>query len=306
MAENARTDLPSWQFFIKYVLEALVDGEIKHRKELKRVAKELAPLTADQRELKFDGGEPIAEHRAGWAMSALTRAQAVEKPSRGNFKITEVGRQLLIDFPNGISEKDLMELPAWDEYEPTKRGSSDEGKVYSGSYEGDPIERIGSAVKDLEQGVAAELLSKLRGGSPEFFERAVLDLLAAMGYGGIDKNAIHTGKSGDGGIDGVLDQDALGLNRVHVQAKRYADGNTVGRPDIQQFVGALGDKNASQGVFVTSSRFSQEAHGTAEKASEKIALIDGNKLVELMIKYQVGVQIKKQYQIVELDEDYFE
>lgn len=306
MSQHSKTNLPSWQFFIKYVLESLADGEIKHRKDLKRLAKELAPISDEQRNLVFDGGEPIAEHRAGWAMSALTRARAVEKPSRGNFRITDIGRQLLLDYPDGISEKNLMALPAWDEYEPTKRGSSEDDKASSGSYEEDPIERIGVAVKDLEQGVAAELLSKLRGGSPEFFERAVLDLLAAMGYGGIEKTIMHTGKTGDGGIDGVLDQDALGLNRVHVQAKRYADGNTVGRPDIQQFVGALGDKNASQGVFVTSSRFSQEAHGTAEKASEKIALIDGNKLVELMIKYKVGVQIRKQYEIVEIDEDYFE
>lgn len=302
----SKPDLPSWQFFIKYVLESLKDGEVKHRKDLKRLAKEIAPLTQDQRELTFEGGEPIAEHRSGWAMSALTRAKAVEKPNRGFFRITETGKKLLSDFPDGISEKNLMALPAWDEYEPTRRNSSEKEAAYSDLSDADPIERISAAISDLEQGVAAELLSKLRDGSPEFFERAVLDLLAAMGYGGVEKNIIHTGKSGDGGIDGVLDQDALGLNRVHVQAKRYAEGNTVGRPDIQQFVGALGDKNASQGVFVTTSRFSQEAHGTAEKANEKIALIDGNRLVELMIKYRVGVQLTKKFEVIEIDEDFFE
>lgn len=304
---ESKPNLPSWQFFIKYVLEGLSDGETKHRKVLKKLAKEIAPLTEEQREIAFEGGEPIAEHRSGWAMSALTRAQAVEKPSRGYFRITEVGRQLLRDFPDGISERDLMQLPAWDTYVPTKRSSISDGSPNpAGEFEGDPIERIAAAAKDLEQGVASELLAKLRQGSPEFFERAVLDLLAAMGYGGIEKSVNHTGKTGDGGIDGVLDQDALGLTRVHVQAKRYADGNTVGRPDIQQFIGALGDKSATQGVFVTSSRFSKEALETADRAGEKIALIDGNRLVELMLKYRVGVQLARRFEIVELDEDYFE
>jgi restriction system protein len=305
--EATKPNLPSWQFFIKYVLEALTDGEIKHRKDVARLAKDLAPLSHDQKDLVFEGGEPIAEHRAGWAMSALTRAKCVEKPARGYFRITDTGRALLNASPNGMTEKDLMALPAWSEYEPTKRNSLNSlASETASEYEGDPIERISEAVKDLDQGVAAELLAKLRGGSPEFFEKAVLDLLAAMGYGGVEKNRTHTGKSGDGGIDGVLDQDALGLTRVHVQAKRYADGNTVGRPDIQQFIGALGDKSATQGVFVTSSRFSKEALETADRAGEKIALIDGNRLVELMIRYRVGVQVKNIFEIVEIDEDFFD
>ncbi len=306
MSELSKPNLPSWQFFIRYVLEALEDGQVKHRKDLKREAAEIAPLTDEQRELAFNGGEPISEHRSGWAMSALTRAGAVEKPNRGFFKLTETGRQLLVDHPHGISEKTLKTMPAWGEYEPTKRAASEVERVESLEFEGDPIERIGAAVKDIEQSVAAELLTKLRLGSPDFFERSVLDLLAAMGYGGLEKNKTHTGKSGDGGIDGVLDQDALGLTRVHVQAKRYAEGNTVGRPDIQQFIGALGDKSATQGVFVTSSKFSREALETSERAGEKIALIDGNRLVELMIKYGVGVQITRKLEIIELDEDYFE
>jgi restriction system protein len=172
--------------------------------------------------------------------------------------------------------------------------------------EEDPLERMIRASHEMEIAVAADLLTRLRTGSPEFFERAVLELLAAMGYGGIQGNAVHTGGSGDGGIDGVLDQDALGLNRVHVQAKRYGEGNTIGRPDIQRFAGALGDRGASQGVFVTTSRFSREALDTADRAREKIALIDGNRLVELMIKYKVGVQVKRSVEVVELDEDFFE
>lgn len=257
--------------------------------------------------MKFTDGLVVAEHRAGWAMSALNRAGALEKPSRGYYRITEVGQTLLRENQGSISKKTLMSLPAWDDYQPTRQTTTDSVEnSEADAFEGDPIEQISVAVVSIEQSVAAELLSKLRSGSPEFFEKAVLHLLGAMGYGGVENNFTHTGKSGDGGIDGVLDQDALGLNRVHVQAKRYADGNTIGRPDIQQFIGALGDKNATQGVFVTSSRFTQEALQSAERASEKIALIDGNKLVELMIKYKVGVQTRKLYEVVEIDEDFFD
>lgn len=307
MSEQEKHDLPVWHFFIRYVLEVLKSGETIHRKELQRKAVQIAPITDEQRNLRFNDGQIIAEHRVGWAMSALTRAACVSKPDRGYFEISEVGRNLLLSHPGIITDKDLRQLPAWGEYEPTRHSQSKVSDLAKLSdLDTDPIERISSAVEEIEQAVAAELLTKLREGSPEFFERAVIELLKAMGYGGVEKNARHTGKSGDGGIDGVLDQDALGLNRVHVQAKRYGEDNVIGRPDIQQFVGALGDKSASQGVYVTTSRFSKEARETAERAREKLALIDGSKFVELMIKYRVGVQVQETLHVVEVDEDFFE
>jgi restriction system protein len=307
MAEQARRDLPVWHYFIRFVLEALSGGDTVHRKELQRKAVELAQLTDEQRSLTFNDGQVIAEHRVGWAMSALTRAACVSKPDRGYFRISDAGRELLDSNSGIISDKDLRSLPAWNEYEPTRHSNSKISEVSGyGDDDSDPIERISSAVEEIEQAVAAELLTKLREGSPEFFERAVLELLKAMGYGGVENTAHHTGKSGDGGIDGVLDQDALGLNRVHVQAKRYGEENTIGRPDIQRFVGALGDRGASQGVFVTTSKFSREATETADRAREKIALIDGSKFVELMIKYRVGVQVQNTHYVVEIDEDFFE
>jgi restriction system protein len=307
MSETVRRNLPVWHYFLRFVLEALESGKTVHRRDLKTQAVELAPLSDEQRSLTFNDGQIIAEHRAGWAMSALTRAGCVVKPERGFFKISDAGRTFLDAHPGIISDKDLRKLPAWNEYEPSRRSNSKTtGLENETDTDADPIERISSAVEEIEQVVGAELLSKLRLGSPEFFERAVIELLKAMGYGGVDKNSRHTGKSGDGGIDGVLDQDALGLNRVHVQAKRYGEDNTIGRPDIQRFVGALGDKGASQGVFVTTSKFSREATDTAERAREKIALIDGSKFVELMIKYRVGVQVQETLHVVEIDEDFFE
>ena len=302
-----RPDTPVWHYYIRFILEALNSGETFHRKDLVREAVALAPLTDAQRALTYNDGQSISEHRAGWALSALTRAACISKPNRGYFKISDEGRALLSANKDIISDKILHDLPAWNEYEPTRRDSvSGQPAIAAVDSDADPLERITNAVDEIEQQVAAELLTKLREGSPTFFEIAVIELLKAMGYGGVENRGWHTGKVGDGGIDGVLDQDALGLNRVHVQAKRYGEDNTIGRPDIQQFVGALGDKGASQGVFVTSSRFSREALDTAARAREKIALIDGNKLVELMIKYRVGVQIKSKLDVVEVDEDFFD
>lgn len=287
------------------MLQVLSDGVQRARQELKDEVLSISELSEDQLARTLDSGQSAADNRVGWSLSALTRAQLIERPGRGQFRITDFGLSYLKSHDGLISLRDLEAIPVWNEYEPTRRTSRpiepDEASELM-----DPLERMSLAVSEIQNSVAADLLARLRSGSPEFFERAVLDLLTAMGYGGIEKNATHTGKSGDGGIDGVLDQDALGLNRVHVQAKRYGEDNAIGRPDIQQFVGALGDKGASQGVYVTSSRFTREAEDTASRAREKIALIDGNKLVELMIKYGVGVQTKRVFEVVEVDEDFFE
>ena len=294
--EGQRLFLQPWHFFLRYVLEALTDGGTHHRREVARRATELASLTDEQRALSFESGELVAEHRAGWAISALFRAGAVERPSRGLLRITDVGRKLLEDFPGPFKQADLTNLPGWNDYTPTARKGSQVSAPNSGNEfdePAEPMERIEAALDELNQAISAELLVRLRQESPYFFEKAVLRLLTEMGYGGTERFVKHTGRSGDGGIDGILHQDALGLNRVHVQAKRYGDQNAIGRPDIQQFVGALGDRGASQGVFVTTSRFTREAEDTAERAREKIALIDGNRLVELMIRYGVGVQPKR-------------
>lgn len=297
--------VPNWTYFSHLILQVLSDGQQHARKQLRQEVLAISELSEAQLARTLDGGGNAAANRVGWAMSAVVRAKLVERPSRGQFLITEAGRDYLRTHPGRILLKDLEAIPAWNEYEPTRR--SDRSKSQQSDEEdSDPIERMINASDDLKLAVASDLLTRLRGGSSEFFERAVLDLLAAMGYGGIEGTIMHTGGSGDGGIDGVLDQDALGLNRVHVQSKRYGEGNTIGRPDIQRFVGALTDRGASQGVFVTTSKFSREAQETAERAREKIALIDGNRLVELMIKYKVGVQVRRTVDIVELDEDFFE
>lgn len=169
----------------------------------------------------------------------------------------------------------------------------------------DPAELIDRGITEINEEVATELLARLHAKSPTFFEEAVVKLLVAMGYGGADGQATVTQQVNDGGIDGVIDQDALGLNRVYVQAKRYARDNAVGRPELQGFVGALLGK-ADRGIFITTGRFSKGARDYAESAVTRIILIDGARLAALMIRYGVGVQIKQTVHIVEIDEDFFE
>jgi restriction system protein len=240
-------------------------------------------------------------------MSFLTRAKAIDKPARGLFQITEAGRALLADNPNGITEATLKRIPAFQEYVPT-RGMLSVGLnlAVDDDIDADPLELIEAGIAKFEADVAADILVRLRDNHPDFFEQSVVDLLIAMGYGGAESRVKRLGKTNDGGVDGVIDQDALGLTRVYVQAKRYAPGNSVGRPEVQGFVGALADKNASQGVFVTTSTFSVGALEYVEKIPNRIVLIDGSRLADLMIRYRVGVQVKSTYDVVEVDEDYFE
>ncbi|MGJ4094867.1 restriction endonuclease [Corynebacterium macclintockiae] len=169
-----------------------------------------------------------------------------------------------------------------------------------------PLEQVEEGQRRNEEMVAEELLKRLHQREPAFFEQAVLDLLMAMGYGGSFGSATRTQLSNDGGIDGVIDQDALGLSRIYVQAKRYELSKAIGRPDVQAFVGALHGAQASQGVFLTTASFSSGAISYANSVQSRVVLIDGALLAKLMIKYGVGVQTKRTVQIVEIDEDFFE
>ena len=173
------------------------------------------------------------------------------------------------------------------------------------SSELDPTEQVETGIERIHHEVAAELLSRLVDQDPAFFENAVVDLLLAMGYGGVGGRGVVTDLNHDGGIDGVIDQDVLGLNKVYVQAKRYTPTNAVQRPEVQGFVGALSGK-ADGGVFITTSRFSAGALEWARTVPARIILIDGQRLTQLMIEYGVGVQVQRAVQIVEIDEDFFE
>ena len=302
------TEMPTWDGFTIYVLRYLSDGATRSLGEIRQGVADLAGFTPEQRADLLPSGQSKADNRISWATSYLTRVDAIERPARARYRITPVGRDLLARHPDGISEQLLrtMAKPG-DEWWVIKRaGSGTPPDLDASASESlDPMEQIHEGLARIQADVAADLLRRLQTREPAFFERAVLDLLIAMGYGGADAKVIVTPYSNDGGIDGVIDRDALGLDRIYVQAKRYASETAVQRPEVQAFVGALIGK-ATTGVFLTTGRFSKGAEEYAQNATTRVILIDGKRLTELMIRYGVGVQTKQTLHVVAVDEDFFE
>lgn len=316
--------MPSWDGFMAPVLRQLTDGDTVRAREMYELVADAVGLTDEERQETIGSGQLRLHNRVGWATSYLARVGAVERPSRGRYSITDVGRKLLSDHPGGITEKDLRAL-AGDPDAPhtyyalkamdqsSAAGAIEdaaEGEHAGGTGVGqtqlDPEEQIEVGIERLHANVAADLLTRLHANDPAFFEQAVLDLLMAMGYGGAEGTATRTQLSNDGGIDGIVDQDALGLSRIYVQAKRYALESSVSRPEIQAFVGALHGNQAGHGVFLTTASFSKGAREYADSVPTRVVLIDGRRMAALMIRYGVGVQAKRTVKVVEVDEDFFE
>lgn len=303
--------VPTWDQYMAPSLQVLLDGEVRRAREVVNAAADLLGVTEEQRQILIPSGQEQWVNRGNWALSYLARASAVERPARGRYRITDVGRQLLAQHADGITEKHLRALSGDPNAPHTYKvfpaqpvGGVQESAPQEHALA--PVEQIEEGVQRLHADVADDLLARLYAQEPAFFEQAVLDLIMAMGFGGADGAATRTQLSSDGGIDGIVDQDALGLSRIYVQAKRYAVDNIVGRPAIQAFVGALAGNQANQGVFFTTSRFSAEAQSYAASIPTRVVLIDGQRLARLMIRYGVGVQVKHTVQIVEVDEDFFE
>ncbi len=307
------TGVPTWDQYMAPCLRALEDGQVKRSREIVQAAADLLGVTPEQRAIMIPSGQEQWVNRGNWALSYLARATAVERTARGRYRITDAGRDLLAKRPDRITEKDLRALSGDPNAPHTFKAFSAPGQstpvaavVADETSKLDPEEQIEAGVARIHADIADQLLKRILGQEPVFFEQAVLDLLMAMGFGGADGKATRTQLAGDGGIDGIVDQDALGLSRIYVQAKRYASDNVVGRPAIQAFVGALAGNQANQGVFITTSRFSAEATSFAQQVPTRIVLIDGERLTRLMIRYGVGVQVKRTVQLVEVDEDFFE
>lgn len=301
--------MPTWQQFMRPTLEVLSDGVVRSRRELGLDVATYLKLTPEQLQETVSTGQLLYQNRIGWGTSFLTNVGALTRPSRGNYTITEAGKGLLTQFPSELTERAILALgddptsPIRVYVASTSHNSSGTTRPVEESSL-TPTEQVQSGVARINDEIASELLLRLQGKDPGFFEQAVVDLLLAMGYGGATGSGSVTSLTNDGGIDGVIDQDVLGLSRVYIQAKRYADGNAVQRPEVQSFVGALNGK-ADSGVFITTSHFSDGAHDYARGVPTRVILIDGKRLTELMIRYGVGVQISETYNIVEIDEDFF-
>ena len=303
-------EMPNWEGFMIPTLRVLSDGVVRHWREFQPLVADLVNLTDEQKkELLPSGSQVKYENRIGWGVSFLTNVGALDRPKRGHYTITDAGRQLIDMFPGGVKERDIRELGEDPSspirvYQKIERAKVTTPTVRESADSMTPIEQVQQGIERIHDEVAAELIARLQGKEPGFFEQAVVDLLLAMGYGGTTGSGTVTQLSNDGGIDGVIDQDVLGLSRVYVQAKRYASDNVVQRPDIQGFVGALQGK-ADSGVFITTSRFSAGARAYADAVPTRIILIDGDRLARLMIRYSVGVQVRETFKSIEVDEDFF-
>ena len=305
-------NIPTWEQFIRFVLQCLSKGDTLQVYELKDQVANIVGLTEEQRLKTLPSGQPVAENRIAWAISYLNRVDAIERPQRGQYRITPIGRDLLARYPGEITEKDLRQLSKPDDQWWVRKNSTGTLKDTSSSTVGqldtdttlDPNEQVEEGIDRIKSEVSAELMSLIQEREPAFFEQTVVDLLLAMGYGGAHGKGTVTQLTNDKGIDGIIDQDALGLDKIFIQAKRYDPQRSVERPEVQKFVGALSGKTDG-GLFITTGIFSQGATEYARGVSPRIILIDGQQLTELMIKYGVGVETKKTLQIVSVDEDYF-
>lgn len=283
------------------ILRVMSDGATRDRSEIIQASADEAGVESSERLITLTTGQPMYANRVGWAISHLSRAGALSRPERGRYVISDLGRTVLTTRPD-VSRSDVEAATG---YQRTRPMSEVAGEQTDDVESLNPAELIDQGIKQIQADVAAELLARLMTKPPTFFEQTVVDLLVAMGYGGAEGQARVTSASNDGGIDGIIDQDTLGLSRVYVQAKRYSPDNAVGRPEVQGFVGALSGK-ADGGVFITTGRFSGAAAGYAAAVPTRVILIDGSRLTSLMIRFGIGVQTKQTVRIVELDEDYFE
>ncbi len=300
--------IPKFEDFLYPFLLQLKDKDMSS-KEIKDNIISFFGLTEEDRKIKTKGGSAYQiDDRIGWCRQWLRRALFIEIPEKGVYRITQRGLNYLKTHSD-LRQTDLLEYPEYASYAGINSGKKNIETIEmdSSNEELTPTEQLEAAMKKINDDLAADILQKAREMSPAKFEQLVLDLLLAMGYGGMNKDlAIVTPISHDNGVDGIIPEDALGLDKIYIQAKRYKEGSPVAKPEIQQFIGALSEQKATKGVFVSTSSFTQGAKESVNKASSKIVLIDGVALAKYMIEFNVGVSIKKNFQIKRIDSDYFE
>ena len=300
---------PTIDEFRPVVPRVLADGQTLRVRDVCELVTDHMRLTAEVRAEMIASGQLRYVNRINWADSALTHAGVLDRPARGNYRITDDGRNVDARSLTSYSEQDMLEWPIWRDYQAelaARKSDSVPVPVVTESGQVDPIEVMGDAERDFNAQVETELLANLKSSSPEFFEKAVIDVLWAMGYGGDYGEKQHVGRTGDGGVDGIIRQDALGLSNIYFQAKRYTSGS-VGSGDIRDFMGAMDTRGASQGVFITASTFAPAAVETARNyCPGKIMLIDGLELTSLMLRYGVAVHETREFALFEIDEDYFD
>ncbi|MBD2664130.1 restriction endonuclease [Richelia sinica FACHB-800] len=299
--------IPDFQSIMLPLLQYAGDGKEHSLREAITYLADVFNLSDEEKkELLPSGQQAVFDNRVGWTRTHLKKAGLLQDPKRGFFQITERGKEVLSQNPAEINLKFLNQFPEFIEFKTSKKDNDKSELIeITEISETTPQESIEFGYQKIRKELELELLNRVKSCSPDFFERLVVDLLVKMGYGGSRRDAGKAiGKSNDGGIDGIIKEDKLGLDIVYIQAKRW-DNTVVGRPEIQKFVGALHGQRARKGVFITTSKFSQEARDYVSIIDSKIVLIDGQELAQLMIDNHVGVSTVSIYEIKKIDSDYF-
>jgi restriction system protein len=300
--------VPGFQYFMLPFLQVLSDGKTKHFNEIKDLIIEHTGLTDEQCSILLPSkADTLVRNRIGWVRTYLYKAGLIVQVTRGNYHISSDGLKAIKENSKGIDIKYLKTLPAFQNW-----GSSFNSNGVNTSDENislasikTPQELLESSHQEIMDSVAEELLDRIKKVTPQFFEKLVVDVLMAMGYGGFDtSNGQVTQYSGDGGIDGIIKEDKLGLDTIYIQAKRWE--NTVPVSSVRDFAGSLLSKKARKGVFITTSSFPQSAYDYVKSIDPTIILIDGEQLTRMMIEYNVAVSKSKTYEIKRIDNDYFE
>lgn len=307
--------IPDYQTLMRPLLQLATD-EQEHslRYALETLAEHYRLSETERTAMLPSGTQTVFSNRVGWARSYLKQAGALRSPRRGYFVITERGKQLLQQYPHQIRINHLTVFPEFQAFKTRRRATkTDNGRDNNALLDMDsevifddtPEDILASAYRLLRQNLEQDVLDTVKEASPAFFEKLVVDLLVKMGYGGNRQDAGRAiGKSGDGGIDGIINEDRLGLDVIYLQAKRWEA--TVGRPEVQKFAGALQGQRAKKGIFITTSNFTREAKEYARIIDTRLILIDGEKLAALMVEYNVGVSVVEHYEVKKVDTDYFE
>lgn len=300
--------IPDYQTLMLPLMKVAADGrEHQTRETINLLADQFGLTESERKELLTSGRVSVFDDRFGWARYYLKRAGLLQNPRRSFFQITERGRGVLEKNPATIDVKLLRQFPEFEEFYNSRKANEESvAQEPEESATQTPKELMAEGYLKLRKQLEFDLLARVKGSPPEFFELLVVRLLIAMGYGGSLADAgTALGKSGDGGVDGVIKEDKLGLDLIYIQAKRW-DKDSVGRPEIQKFVGALHGRRARKGVFITTSIFTKDAREYAEGLETKVILIDGPQVATLMFEYGVGVSTEDTYVVKRIDSDFFE
>jgi restriction system protein len=297
--------IPDYQSCMLPLLKISKDNKEHSFRDAVEIISNEFNLTKEEREILLPSGiQCIIDNRVGWARTYLTKAGLLKSPRRGYFQITERGFELLKTNPPEVNTKMLTQYDEFKEFRARRKEKGGQNEQSQIEHYTTPEEALEYGYQKINENLADDLISKIKECTPSFFEKLVVELLVKMGYGGTLKEAGKIiGQSGDEGVDGIIKEDRLGLDVIYIQAKRW--NNVVGRPEIQKFAGALLGKKAHKGIFITTSYFSNDAIEYADNIENKIVLIDGEKLTDLMIEHNLGVNIQRSIEIKKIDIDYF-